>query len=70
MKGNKPLPIDINISYSDGSKQKIHRTIAVWEKNNKTVGINFIASKKIKKIELGSMYIPDVNKKDNLWIAK
>ncbi|MBI1779879.1 MAG: peptidase, partial [Sphingobacteriales bacterium] len=70
MKGNKPVPVDVNITYSDGSKQTFHRTIAVWEKNNKTATLNFTSSKKIRLIELGNMYIPDVNKKDNVWESK
>lgn len=70
MKGNKPVPVDATITYLDGSKQKIHRSIAVWEKNNKTVILNFISPKQIQRIELGSLYIADVNKKDNLWEAK
>ncbi|MGE5108932.1 MAG: M1 family metallopeptidase [Sphingobacteriales bacterium] len=69
MKGNKPVPVDATITYLDGSKQKIHRSIAVWEKNNKTIILNFISPKQIQRIELGSLYIADVNKKDNLWEA-
>lgn len=70
MKGNKPVPVDATITYTDGSKQTIHRTIAVWEKNNTTVTLNFTAPNKIKRVDLGGMYIPDVNKKDNVWEGK
>lgn len=70
MKGNKPVPIDMNITYTDGTSQIIHRTIAVWEKNNKTVSLNFNSGKKIKQINLGSMYIADVNRLDNTWERK
>lgn len=69
-KGSKPVPIDITVLYEDGSRQKFHRSIAVWEKNNKTVTINFTSVKKIKQLNLGSLYIPDVNKNDNVWKAK
>ncbi|HET9058213.1 MAG TPA: M1 family metallopeptidase [Chitinophagaceae bacterium] len=69
-KGNKPVPIDVNIVYSDGSKQNIHKNVSVWEDNKKTVTINFTSAKKIKKIELGSLLVPDVNKKDNVWESK
>jgi hypothetical protein len=63
--GSKPLPVDINIIYKDGSTEKIHRSIAVWEKGNKSVNINFTTDKTIRTIELGSTYVPDINKKDN-----
>ena len=69
-KGNKPVPIDATITFTDSSVQKMHRSIAVWEKENKTVTLKFNSSKKIVKIELGSLYVPDVNKNDNVWQAK
>jgi len=69
MKGDKPLPIDLTLLFNDGSKQKIHRSIGVWEHGNKKVDISFTSSKPIKEISLGSSYIPDVNKKDNLLIV-
>jgi Peptidase family M1 domain len=69
-KGNKPVPIDATITFKDGSVRKIHRSIAVWEKENKTVTLKFNSSKKVSKIELGSLYVPDVNKNDNIWEAK
>ena len=69
-KGNKPVPVDATVIFSDGSVQKIHRSIAVWEKGNKNVLLKFNSSKKITKIELGSLYVPDVNKKDNTWEEK
>ena len=69
-KGNKPVPVDVTILFKDGSIQKIHRSIAVWEKGNKTISINFAAKKAIDKITLGSTYIPDVNRKDNELIVK
>ncbi|MEP7166178.1 MAG: M1 family metallopeptidase [Ferruginibacter sp.] len=31
-KGTKPVPVDITIVYNDESIEKIHRSIAVWEK--------------------------------------
>ncbi|HEX2684724.1 MAG TPA: peptidase, partial [Ferruginibacter sp.] len=64
-KGTKPVPVDLLIVYNDGSSEKIHRSIAVWEKGNSSVQVNFNSAKKIRSIKLGSTYVPDVNKKDN-----
>jgi len=69
-KGTKPVPVDISIVYKDGSSEKIHRSIAVWEKGNKNVLININSDKKIRSVKLGSTYVPDVNKKDNVYEAK
>ncbi len=69
-KGSKPLPIDLTVIYSDGSKENIHRSIAVWEKGNKSVLLNFSSRKKVKSLQLGSTYVPDVNKADNYYEVK
>jgi hypothetical protein len=69
-KGTKPLPVDITITYADNSTEKIHRSIVVWEKGNTSVLLTASSAKKIKKIELGSTYTPDSNKKDNVWEVK
>jgi len=69
-KGGKPVPVDLVIDFADGSKQTIHRSIAVWEKGNSSVTIQLMTSKKIKKLTLGSVHTPDSNKKDNVWQAK
>jgi hypothetical protein len=68
--GGKPVPVDITITFADGSTKKIHQTIAVWEKGNKTTTVKFTDTKKIKTVELGSVHVPDSNKKNNVWEAK
>lgn len=68
--GTKPVPIDLTIYYVDGTKQTIHRSISVWENNNATVSLAFNANKTIQKLVLGSTYIPDVNKADNVYEVK
>ena len=65
-KGEKPVPVDLTILLADGSTEKIHRTAAVWEKGNKTITVSVSSNKAIKKITLGSTYVPDKNKKDNV----
>jgi len=68
--GTKPIPIDLNIKYAGGSTLIIHRDVSVWEKGNNTVILNFDATKKVKQLVLGSTYVPDVNKKDNVYEVK
>ena len=69
-KGNKPVPVDLTVLYADTTIEKIHRNVGVWEKGNTTVNINFNSSKKIRKIILGSTYISDANKADNVYEMK
>ena len=70
LKGTKPVPIDLTIYYTDGSSDKIHRSIEVWEKGNKTVLINLKTDKIVKKITLGGVYSADSNKTNNVWEMK
>jgi len=69
-KGSKPVPIDLTVTFADGSTKEVHQSIAVWEKGNKTATIKFTTSKKIRTINLGSVHVPDANKKDNVWQPK
>jgi peptidase M1-like protein len=69
-KGDKPLPIDLKVEFTDGTSQTIHRSVAVWEKGNKTVTISISSNKKIKTLTLGSVHIPDSNKNNNVWKSK
>ena len=66
MKGTKPVPVHLTIYYTDGSTQKLHQSIAVWEKSNVTT-LNFTTSKKIKKTVLGDLHDADANKNDNKY---
>jgi hypothetical protein len=68
--GIKPVPVDLTIFYTDGSTQLIHQSIACWKNGNKMVTLGFIAKKRVQQLVLGTGYDPDVNKQDNVWIAK
>ena len=69
-KGNKPLPIDVEITFADGTTEKIHKTVEVWKSGTKTVVLSTKSTKKVKKVTLGSTYVPDSNKKDNVFEVK
>jgi hypothetical protein len=64
--GKKPVPLDLTITYADGSTENVHRSIAVWEKAT-SVTLTLPVKKTVKTIALGSAYVPDVNRKDNNW---
>ncbi|RYZ28283.1 MAG: peptidase [Chitinophagaceae bacterium] len=69
-KGTKPVPVDLTITYTDNTTAKIHRTIGVWEKGAASVVIPVATKKTIQKITLGSTWVPDADKKDNVYPAK
>ena len=68
--GTKPVPVDLTIIFKDGSTKKIHQSIAAWEKGNTKTTIRFTETKKLSRIELGSVHVPDANKKNNTWSSK
>ncbi len=69
-KGLKPVPVDLSITYADSSVSKIHRRADVWEKGNSTVDVIVPADKKIVRVTLGSTYVPDIDKSDNVYEVK
>ena len=68
--GSKPVPIDLNVEYSDGSTKIIHRDITCWEQGNTGVSLVWETTKTIKKLTLGSLHTPDADKTNNVWEAK
>jgi hypothetical protein len=64
-KSVKPLPIDLSLTYEDGSVEKSHSTIGVWEKGEKQVKIDIKTSKKLSKVVMGNPHTPDKVKSDN-----
>ena len=66
-KGSKPVPVDLVIYFNNGDTQTIHKTVDVWEKGNSTITITFQVNNPVIKLGLGSLHIPDSNKKDNLY---
>ena len=66
--GTKPVPVDLTIFFEDHSTQLIHRDISCWEKGNRQIKVSFSTGKKVVRMKLGSLYVPDVNKKNNEYI--
>jgi aminopeptidase N len=68
--GEKPVPVDITVLFTDGTEQKIHRSPAVWEKGNKTVTVEYSGTKKVQKVTLGSLYNADADDTNNTYEPK
>lgn len=69
-KSIKPLPIDLTLTFADGSTEKVHHTIGVWESGNSTFTSSFKTSKQLSKVVMGSSHVPDKNKSDNTFEVK
>ncbi len=66
--GSKPVPVDLEVEYADGTLEKIHHSIAVWEHGAKTLEITLSSKTPPVRINLGSPHTPDVSKSDNSWV--
>ena len=66
-KGGLPLPVKMVCYYADGSKDTFSFSTAIWQTGKKVIDVQADKSKVIKKVVLGSSYVPDVYPENNLW---
>ncbi|MCY1541449.1 hypothetical protein D9M68_771430 [compost metagenome] len=66
-KSQKPLPIDLTITYKDGSTSTVHHTIGVWESGNTHFTSPIATKRQIAKVVMGSSHVPDKNRADNTF---
>lgn len=66
-KGNIPVPIHLEVEYTDGTRQVFHQTAVVWRDGKQNYRISFPTGKTVKSAILGKTTIPDVDRKDNKW---
>jgi hypothetical protein len=69
MKGTKPVPVHLTVYYKDGSEEKLHQSIAVWQ-NSDITSISVNSNKAIEKIVLGDIYDADADTSNNVYNLK
>jgi hypothetical protein len=67
--GGMYAPFDLNVTFTDGSQQVIHKTPAVWEKGNKVITVTIPSAKKIKTLSLDGGVFMDADLTNNTWTA-
>ena len=68
--GNTPVPVDLEITYSDNSKENVYRNTTCWKSGNSEVTIELNNSKEVKKAELLTKRSADVFAANNVWEKK
>jgi len=68
--GNIPIPVNVEVTYEDGSKDVSYMNAGAWKKGNDKVEVTFKSGKKIREVELGSVWIPDAKTEDNKYIPE
>lgn len=68
--GGFVVPTNALVEYDDASKDTIHFTAGIWEKDQLITTINISTKKKIKELKLDGGIFIDANTKDNSWSNK
>ncbi|WP_369828520.1 hypothetical protein [Flavobacterium sp. ALD4] len=68
--GGFAIPFDVNIIYTDGTKETVLGTPAIWEANQKTATISFKGTKKMKSRTLNGGLFMDATPLNNTWSSK
>jgi hypothetical protein len=68
--GNIPVPVKLQIIFSDSTQDSLYQTAKIWKNGQKEYLFYLdIGHKSVKKVELDCSHIPDVNKENNTWIS-
>ena len=65
--GGFAVPTNLLVEYTDGSKEKIHQTAAIWEKNQKSASVTINTKKKIQYLKLDNGIFMDADETNNSW---
>ena len=65
--GAIPVPVHLEISYADGSKDTIRQKADVWREGQEFIRVACAAGKTVKQVDLGYRTIPDTERKNNTW---
>ena len=63
--GGMPAPVDLNVTYADGSTETFHETPAIWQQNIKSAKFNIATKKAIKTIKIEGGIFMDADLKNN-----
>ena len=68
--GGMDAPVDLDLTFADGSTQAVHETPAVWRANQKTAVVTVPATKKLQSLLLDGGIWVDADTTNNRWPAK
>ncbi len=63
--GGFAVSFDVNVEYTDGTRETLHQSPAVWQTNQKQATIT--VKKPVKAVKLDGGIFMDANEKDNNW---
>jgi hypothetical protein len=67
--GGMPAPVDVKVTYDDGTTEAMHETPAIWRANVKRAAVHLATSKTIRSLELDGGIWVDADSSNNRWSA-
>jgi hypothetical protein len=67
--GGMAAPVDVRVSYSDGTTETFHQTPAIWEANQQRTTVAIPTAKTVKSVELDGGIWVDADSSNNRWPA-
>lgn len=68
--GGFPAPVNVVVTYVDGTTETLHQTPAIWQTNINEATVNLSSAKAVKAVVLNGGIFMDANPRDNRWEAK
>ncbi|WP_158500546.1 M1 family metallopeptidase [Spirosoma radiotolerans] len=68
--GGYVAPVDVVITFADGTSETFHQTPAIWQANQKQATVKVPTKKKVRSVSLqGGIYM-DADESNNSWTAR
>ena len=61
------VPVDLIVTYNDGTKETLHQTPELWHNNAQSAVVTIKTSKEITGLTLEGGIFMDAHKGDNVW---
>jgi hypothetical protein len=68
--GGFDAPVDLVLTYADGSTQTVHETIGIWERNQKSSAVTVPTKKTLRSLQLSGGIWMDADTTNDRWSAK
>ncbi len=68
--GGMAAPVNIEVAYSDGTKERFHQTPSIWENDQKAAVVKLAATKEIRSFTLNGGIFMDADTSNNTWNMK
>jgi hypothetical protein len=68
--GGLVMPVDLEVTYTDGSMERIHLPVDVWRSNERVFTKGFFSDGELRKVVLDpDEAYADIDRYDNVWVA-